>query len=171
MLWQKIISFFDSKDVISLLISVVTAYVTSKLTLCHDQKKEIYTRREEVYAELFDLLQRLKNEPSIQFNRKEFILPFENLRPRINLFASQNIVNKSESIYDEVKTTFDEYCRLFDGEEYVMQKIIGIQNGKTELEFDQQEEMYINNHLLEPTQLAKTIDQLVADMRKDIGSK
>lgn len=157
--------------IISLVISIITAIVTSKQTLKQEVKKRIHEHREEVYVECFDLLQQVKDDPFFVFNNTLFFQPFCSLRTKLNLYASQEVLDILEPFYREAKGINETYWALFSGEEYESLKQARAEHeGVTEVDFQHEEDRYMANHLLDEKLVATTFEKMVAAMRKDMGA-
>lgn len=155
----------------SLIVSIIAAIITSKLTLKQDVKKRIHEKQEEVYIACFDLLQSVKDDPYLVFNNERFYSPLRSLRTKLNLFASKEVISELEPFYVEAKLTITEYWSLFEGEEYEMLKISKKEyEGLTEIDFQNEEKLYIENHLLDADLVKTTMSNIVEAMRKDIGT-
>lgn len=156
---------------VSLVASIIAAIVTSKITLRQDTKKRIHEKQEEVYIECFELLQSVKDDPYLVFNNELFYSPLCSLRTKLNLFASKKVISILEPFYVEVKSTVTEFWNLFEGEEYEKLKISRKEyEGLTEIDFQNEEESYIENHLLDTDSVETTMANIVDAMRKDIGT-
>ena len=158
--------------IIPLALAVITAIITSKLTLKQEVKKQIYSKRETVYIKLFELLDALQNDRYLVYHREEFADPLKKLRPELYLFASLEVLNIFEPFYQRARSVIEAYWDRFDGREYEMQKITRAEcNNETEDDFKQQEEQYMDQHLIDKCFVEGTITGLIAAMRKDIGNK
>jgi hypothetical protein len=157
--------------IISIVISIITAIFTSKQTLKQEVKKRIHEHREEVYVECFDLLQRVKDDPFSVFNNTLFFQPLCSLRTKLNLYASQEVLNILEPFYREVKRTNEAYWELFSGEEYESLKQARAEHeGMTEVDFQNEEDRYMADHLLNENLVDTTFEKMVTAMRKDMGT-
>lgn len=156
--------------IISLVISIITAIITSKQTLKQDVKKRIHEHREKVYAECFDLLQLVKDDPFAVFNNTLFFQPLCSLRTKLNLYASQEVLDVLEPLYREAKGINEAYWELFSGEEYESLKQARAEHeGMTEVDFQNEEERYMEDHLLDENLVDTTLEKMVTAMRKDMG--
>ena len=159
-------------SVVSLIVAIITAMITSRLTIKQEVKKAIYAKRETAYIELFDLLFTLKDNPYLVYNNSKFLKPLSDLRTRLNLFASQDVLDMFDPFFDQLRDTASSYWEEFSGEEYEMTKLSRKEHGNaTELDFEREKESYQEEHLLEACYVENTIKQLVSLMRKDMGTK
>lgn len=157
---------------LSVFIAVITALITSKLTIRQEEKKIVYEKREKVYTDLFNLLFLLKDDPYLVYNNPQFLKPLSDLRTHLNLFASQAVLNILEPFYDEAKKTAHSYWGEFGGEEYEKLKQMKLEyGGFTELDIENEEEAYRESHLIDSQFIEDTLSQLVAEMRTDMGVK
>lgn len=157
---------------LSILVAVFTALITSKLTIRQEEKRIVYEKREKVYTDLFNILFLLKDDPYLIYNNPDFIKPLSDLRTHLNLFASQAVLNILEPFYDEAKETAFSYWGKFNGEEYEKLKQMKLEyGGFTELDIENEEEEYRESHLIDNQFIEITISQLVEEMRKDMGVK
>ncbi len=157
---------------VSLVVAIITALITSKLSIRQEEKKSIYAKRESAYIALFDLLNSLQDNQYIIYNQTDFVKPLSVLRTKLNLFASQDALDIFEPFYQKIKGTALEYWTKFEGEKYEEYKSNRIQyDNATELDFLHEEESYQKDHLLKSTEVAQTIEDLVAVMREDMGTK
>ena len=158
--------------VLSLIVAVITAIATSKLTLKQDVKKRIHQKQEEAYISCFDLLQALKDNPYLVFNYVQFYKPFCTLRTKLNLFASKEVVKTLEPLYRKIVEIFETYQSLFDGEEYEMRNLARAeQEGLTEADFENEKDHYMENHLIDASFVVSVMVDIVAAMRKDLGTR
>ena len=156
---------------VSIIVAIITAIITSKLSIRQEEKKSIYAKRESAYIALFDLLNSLQDNQYIIFNQTDFVKPLSVLRTKLNLFASQDALDIFEPFYQKIKKTAIEYWNKFEGEEYENYKSNRIQyDNATELDLLQEEELYQKDHLLNSTEVNQTIEDLVIIMRKDMGT-
>ena len=159
-------------SVVSLIVAIITAMITSRLTIKQEVKKAIYAKRETAYIELFDLLFTLKDNPYLIYNNSKFLKPISDLRTRLKLFASQDVLDIFEPFFDQLRDTTSICWETFSGEEYEMTKLSRKEHeGATELDFEREIESYQEDHLLEASYVENTIKQLVSIMRKDMGTK
>lgn len=166
------IKYLLTSGAIPLFVAVVSAIVTAKLTLRHEVKHHIYQKREEVYIQCFDLFQSLADNPYLVFNSGEFIVPLKNIRARLNLYASHEVLAIIEPAYEEIKKVFENYCDDCEGEEYEKRKALQKEiEGRDEIDFTNEIERYIEEHLLGADFIRKIISDLVIAMRKDMGTR
>ena len=159
-------------SITALIVALVTAFFTSKQTIKQEIKKAVYEKREEAYIMLFDLLNSLLDNPYLVFNRDVFLKPLTDLRTKLNLFASQNVLDNLEPFYNKIMDTSSSYSDKFEVEEYFATKVARIEYGDvTESDILREEEEYQKAHLIDRKEIYEVIGKLVAAMRKDMGTK
>ena len=155
---------------ISTAFSIIAAIITSRLTLRQDMKKRIYSQREESYIETFALLEKLKSDPYLVFN-KDFITSLNQIQPKLMLFASQDVIDIFDPFYKNVMETVQQYWKQFDGEEYEFIKMFREEHGDTQQDFDREEQLYMDNNILDQAQTENFVRNIACAMRRDFGSK
>ena len=156
---------------VSLLLSITTAFITSRFTLRQDVKKRIYDKREETYISLFDLLQKLNDDHSIYCNTIEFYKPLMDLRVKLNLYASAKLIKVFEPFYNTIKSEYERYMELFDGPEYEQRKANLMEyEGQTEIDFEHEIECYLAN-AFSNIDFSIEIKKVVDAMRMDLGTR
>jgi hypothetical protein len=155
----------------SLIVAVITAIITSKFTLRREISKSIYTKREEAYISLFDLMQRIRDEPYYIFNRKEIVQPFKDLRTKINLYATQSVIDILEPFYIKANSIYDEYAKHFLSEEHYIEQSAREDYGETALDLQHEEDRYMESHLIDAEYISITIAKLVEAIRTDLKTK
>lgn len=163
---------FIISGVVSLLVAIFTAFVTAKITLKQEVKKRIYEKRESLYIDLFGYFCRLNKNNDLVFNSSDFVNPLMQLKPRLYLFASREVISKVEPLLNEIQSTSDKYFEKFSGEQYEMQKLSRKEyDGETDEQFELEEENYKKEHLISCKWLQDSLHQIATAMRQDIGTK
>lgn len=98
---------------VSLVVAVLTAIITSKQAIKQEVKKAIYAKREDTYICLFNLLNVFKDNPYLVYNQDQFVQPLSDLRTKLSLFASKNVLKTFEPFYSMVKDIATAYLNEY----------------------------------------------------------
>lgn len=101
----------------TIIIPGISGYLSAKFSYNHEIKKRIYAERENTYIDLFKLIEKLKNNPFLVFNATQFLTPFDEIKARLNLYASQKILNIISPFNDKINEISESYFKLFDSVE------------------------------------------------------
>ena len=152
------------------IIAIITAIITSKITIREEVKKQVYERREDLYIKLFDLLVMLSDNPYSVFNHKDFIMPLRNLRSELNLFASNDLINSFEPLYNIINKTFIDYTVKID-ETYLMSLDARKENGETNDDFEREQDEYQKHNLIDENTVMTCKKEIIDIMRNDMGTR
>ena len=161
------------KDFLSILfsgiISSVLVFLTAKLSFRGESKRLIYEKREQVYLECFEIFQSLKDDSYQIYYSEGFISQIECIRARLKLYASPKVLDVVKSFYSIAKKVNSEYSIQFKSEVYEEKKeIYKEQCGMTELDFQNEENTYMETHLISKNLISETIEKLLVEMKKDL---
>lgn len=101
----------DILDLFTLSASLVLAWVTSKLTYRHENKKFLLEKREVLYCELIELLDKLKNDPFLMF-ADELRDSLLKSKPRMKLLASDSVLRDYIVMFQFIARQY-ESCKQF----------------------------------------------------------
>lgn len=157
---------------ITVVVATITAVITSLLTQKQDIKKQIYTKRESLYINLFDLLNKLQKDNFLVFNYNEFVTPLTELWSELSLYASQELLDILKPLLESIQKTANDFWNLYSGEQYEIQKQIRKNDfEETEDQFVLEEKKYMQDHCIDSQYLQSTLKELIAIMRNDMGIK
>lgn len=168
---------------LSLLASLLTAYLTSKITRKNEMRKIIHEKRLALYTEAFDTIELILKEHDKAFDRTYF----ENVaayKPKIKLLGSAETVEAYRKLYDALCTTVDEYEGYADAKnpENLARYSSALDAPDEESETGAQpSEVDFENYeyeLLEyqkgqketVTAMCESVGEIVEAMRRDLGS-
>lgn len=168
---------------ISLIVSILTSWVTSKCAFKSDIKKYLYSKRETLYFELGECLDELLIDLSNVYEEdyKEKLYLF---KPRVKLIASNGVVND----YKKIMNVYNKY--YFKLQEFISKNDPTMDENNYEHvtnEFGEEDDMPhfderdINNyeHSLEEfkennypqtQEIQRMINNIIDAMRKDLGN-
>lgn len=161
--------------IITVCVSVITAFFTSSITFRKEINKQLYQRREDIYIELFSILEKLNKDPYLVFNAAKMVKPLEEIYLKTEIFASKQVRQDVKLLYEKVTKIFNDYCDKFDGEENWSIEQARLEEGDvTEMGLQQEEENYCTDKF-ESEQIEKTVKKLyrriVSSMRKDMRTR
>ena len=156
----------------NIIIPVIVAFATAKITLRQDIRQRIYEKREENYLELYNLLLKLEDNPYLIYNNVEMVNRLQNLWPKLNVFASSELIETFKPLYKKIEAIAEEYWNLFSGPDYENRKSIQMEyEDKTEQDFEHEEVLYQETHLLDNEYFSKKIVEIVNLIKKDMGTR
>lgn len=158
--------------IVPIVISIITAYFSTKIAYNKEVQKRIYDEREKTYIELFELVEKLKKNSYLVFNSTDFLIPFGELNARLKLYASQNVINVVSPLYDKIYNTSEKYFDLFDSAEgqRIKENFIEHENA-TEYELQNNEELYMENNVIDSEYVKKVLNDLIYQIRKELKTK
>ncbi len=122
--------------------------------------------------ELFDLICDLKDNPYLVFNGEEMFRPLMDLRTKLNLFASQKVLDEVEPLFEKIKEVAYAYWDKYDGPEFEQYRENRMMiDGATELDIEHEIEQYQDANVLSSEYIDERFAKIVAAMRKDMGAK
>jgi len=152
-------------------IAWLTSRLTSKATLNSAIKKTVYEKRENAYIALFDLMQVITDHPYYIFNYDKVILPFNNLRTQLNLYASQDLLDIMEPFYTKLKRVYEGYSEDWLSEDSYMRNSARPDHGDvSELDLleEKEQDQYMEKNMIPPDETLNIIDKLVKQMRQEL---
>lgn len=93
---------------LSLLASLLTAYLTSKITRKNEMRKIIHEKRLALYTEAFETIELILKEYDKAFDRTYFE-SVAAYKAKIKLLGSTETVEAYRKLYDALRTTVHEY--------------------------------------------------------------
>lgn len=154
---------------ITIIISAITGYFSSKIAYNREIKRRIYDEREKAYITLFKLVEKLKGNPFLVYNSTEFLIPFGEIKAKLNLYASQEVLNIVAPFNDKVNEISKKYFELFDsGEAHRSKEARLEQEDATELELLQEEELYMENNVIDKDYINEVFLSLISQIRQEL---
>lgn len=170
---------------ISLVTSIIVAWITSKIAFRSDIKKYLHSKRETLYFDLYEHVDKLLINASMIYNDdyKEKLYSF---KPALKLIASKAVINAYKDIYflcNEYNYKLDEFTLSNDPINCIDFESIENEDGTydeiphnipTDFEFKYYEDSLRNfkeNNIPTSKELSRIINTLTDAMRNDIGSK
>lgn len=166
--------------VISLLVAAISGRISAKQSYAKEIQKSIYKERENLYVEMFRLLEQLQKSPVLLYNTKEFVNPLRGLNAKANLYASKEVLVIFSPFYDRILTIWDKYTDLYDSEkaetELNNRKALFAEEGnespeRIEYEFVQDTELFMENHLIAESETADILNRLAIQVRRELKTK
>lgn len=151
--------------IITIIISAISGYLSAKFSYNHEIKKKIYDERENTYIDLFKLIEKLKNNPFLVFNANQFLTPFYEIKARLNLYASQEILNIISPFNHKINEISESYFKLFDSVEAENVNAARLEYGDvTELDLEHEIENYIENPITYINTLGVDLDSIFKEV-------
>lgn len=159
---------------ISFVTSIIVAWITSKIAFRSDIKKYLHSKRETLYFDLYEHIDKLLINASMIYDDdyKEKLYSF---KPTLKLVASKAVINAYKDIYMLCNEYNSKYYKFdlsknpYDDSEDEL-----AHNSPTYSDVKYYEDSLINfkeNNLPTSKELAHIINKLTNAMRNDIGSE
>ena len=157
---------------ITIIISAITGYFSSKIAYNREIKRRIYDEREKAYITLFKLVEKLKGNPFLVYNSTEFLIPFGEIKAKLNLYASQEVLNIVAPFNDKVNEISKKYFELIDSVEAHRTKEARLeQEDVTELELLQEVELYMENNVIDKEYVIDVFLSLISQIRQELKTE
>lgn len=155
--------------IVTIIISAISGYLSAKFSYNHEIKKKIYDERENTYIDLFKLIEKLKKNPFLVFNPTQFLTPFDEVKARLNLYASQEILNIIRPFNDRINEISEIYFNLFDSVEAENINAARLEYGDvTELDLEYEVENYMDDNVIEEEYVCEVFSTLISQIRKEL---
>lgn len=166
----------EKKEIIEIIITIViaamTGYISSKIAYNREIERRIYDEREMTYIALFKLVEKLKRNPFLVYNSTEFLIPFGEIKAKLNLYASQEVLNIVAPFNDSINEISNKYFELFGSVEAHRVKEARLeQEDATELELLQEEELYMENNVIDKVYVNEVFSNLIFQIRKELKTE
>lgn len=165
---------------IAIVVAAISGWISAKQSYAKEIQKSVYEKRDNLYVEIFDLLEHLHKSPFLLYNTKEFIIPLRGLKAKANLYASKEALAIFTPFYDKVLTIWTMYTDLYDSEKAEIE----LSNRKAllaeecnesperiEYEFEQSAELFIENNLIAEDEITDILDRLAIQIRKELKTE
>ena len=165
---------------ISIVVAAVTGWFAAKQSYSREIKKTVYAERQNLYIDLFSLLEELLHTPLILFNNAKFIQPFREMKIKANLYASDAVLALLLPFNDEVIEKWEKYAGLYDSEpaenEIQNRLIRAKENAESsrdqiEYEFQQEEELYMEQNAISDDEVRELLNKLSFQIRSELGTE
>lgn len=154
--------------IITIFVAIFTAKITTQITYNSEIKKSIYQEREKAYILLFQMVEKLNRNPYLIYNFADFIIPLRKLKARLNLYASQKVLDIITPLNEKICDSSEKYSELFNSPEALDIRNSRLENGEiTELELQHEEEIYMDNNVIE----RKFVEEIFLDLITQIRSE
>ena len=158
--------------IITVFVAVMTGAISAKITYHREIKKKIYEEREKTYINIFNLVEKLKKNPYLVFNSRDFLEEFGEINDRMTLYASEKVIDIIKPLNDRIYSTAEEYFSLFDSVEGQQMKENLIKyEAITDFELENAEILYMENHVIESEYVETILKQLIAQIRLELKIK
>lgn len=168
---------------LSLLASMLTAYLTSKITRKNEMRKIIHEKRLALYTEAFETIELILKEYDKAFDRTYFE-SVAAYKAKIKLLGSTETVEAYRKLYDALRTTVHEYekyaaarnpenlarcaAAFDDGDE---ENGTSVQPSETDFENYEYELLtYQKEQKKTVAAMRESVGEIVEAMRRDLGS-
>ena len=160
------------ETIITIVIAAITGYISSKIAYNREIKRRIYDEREKTYIALFKLVEKLKGNPFLVYNSTEFLIPFSAIKAKLNLYASQEVLNIVAPFNDNINEISKKYFEMFDTVEAHRTREARLeQKDVTELELLQEEELYMENNVIGQECINEVYSSLIAQIRQELKTE
>lgn len=166
--------------IISLLVAVISSWFSAKRAYEKEIQKSVYEERENLYVEMFRLLEHLQKSPVLLYNTKEFINPLRGLNAKANLYASKEVLVIFNPLYKRILTIWDKYTDLYDSEkaetELSNRRALFAEEGnespeRIEYEFEQEAELFMGSHQITESEIADILNNLAIQIRTELKTE
>lgn len=99
--------------ILTLTASVLTAFLTSKITRDNEMRKIIHQKRLELYLEVFEQVELLLKDWKKIFD-KEYFEKIASYKSRIKLLAFEKTTEEYKKYYEALRTSVNEYKKFKD---------------------------------------------------------
>ena len=156
--------------VLSGMVSIAVAFLTAKLTSDNEMKRTVREKRQILYIECYEILTKIKNNPYMVFDY-DTVSALKDLVAKVNLIASKHAIESLRPLYEQINITYINYSDRFDSEESILQRMAKEEfENANEADFEQERNIYEEEHLINKQWYEKELATVVAAMRKDVGT-
>ena len=99
--------------ILTLTASILTAFLTSKITRDNEMRKIIHQKRLELYLEVFEQVELLLKDWKKIFD-KEYFEKIASYKSRMKLLASKKTTEEYKKYYEVLRTSVNEYKKFKD---------------------------------------------------------
>ena len=155
---------------ITLTSGVIASLITLAVTHRNDVKKFVLEQRAELYCRLFNVVDRLINQPQLAFN-KQYMEELIGYKAGMKLLASKKTFPLFAELFETViepYNSYDVYCGYHEGEDinnFDGETYAGIKN-----DLDLSPEEFISKYIPDREVVDSCIRALYESMRDDLGS-
>lgn len=167
-------------SMIAIVVAAISGWISAKQSYAKEIQKSIYKERENLYVEMFRLLEQLQKSPVLLYNTKDFINPLREMNARVNLYASKEVLGVFNPFYNRILTIWNKYTDLYDSEkaetELSNRKALFAEEGnesseRIEYEFVQDAELFMENNLIVESEIADILNRLATQIRAELKTK
>ena len=106
-----ILAFLQSQLFSTALLSVMTAWITAKITSHRELIKSYREKRGEVYSELFKLLDAFRKDPAIALD-DDFYFEMMELSNRIHVYGPKKVLSSLVQMLNELRKRCNQYNQV-----------------------------------------------------------
>lgn len=165
--------------IISVVVAVITSYISVKLTYSNEIQKNVYSEKENLYVEIFELIEQLQLNPYLVYSTEKFIQHLRLIKVKTNLYASREVLDILVPFYSKVMSIWSKYTDLYTSEN--AEKILqgrkfsadesGLEDERIELEFQQESELFMENNLIETEEITNFLNNLAIQIRSELKTE
>jgi hypothetical protein len=166
--------------IVPIIVAAATGWFSSKLAYRKEVKQTVYEKRQELYMEIFSMLEQLQRQPYLVFDYDRFVQTFYQMSAKAKLYASDNVLILLTPFIDEVLNTWDGYSDLFLSENAEIElqnrkenatKTVTCSIEQIEHEFNQDTDAYMERNLIPKEGIINLLDKLALQIRSELKTK
>lgn len=166
--------------ILTLTASILTAFLTSKITRDNEMRKIIHQKRLELYLEVFEQVELLLKDWKKIFD-KEYFEKIASYKSRMKLLASEKTTQEYKNYYEALRTSVNAYKKFKDDndpqnscvyEQDENDELVQVYSPTTEdyEEYENKIERYEKEQKKKVPLIREDIQKIVDAMRTDLGS-
>ena len=166
--------------ILTLTASILTAFLTSKITRDNEMRKIIHQKRLELYLEVFEQVELLLKDWKKIFD-KEYFEKIASYKSRMKLLASEKTTQEYKNYYEALRTSVNAYKKFKDDndpqnscvyEQDENGELVQVYSPTTEdyEEYANKIECYEKEQKKKVLLIRENIQKIVDAMRTDLGS-
>lgn len=166
--------------ILTVAASLLTAFLTSKITRDNEMRKIIHEKRLELYLEVFEQVELPLKDWKNMFD-KEYFEKIASYKSRMKLLASEKTTQEYKNYYEALRTSVNAYKKFRDDNDpqnsYVYEQdengeLVQVYSPTTEdyEEYENKIERYEKEQKKKVPLIREDIQKIVDAMRADLGS-
>ena len=165
---------------VSIFIAGITGWISAKQAYRREIRKSVYEKRQELYIEIFELFEKLQNNPYLVYNYEQFIQPFNQIKARTNLYASRKVLKILTPFNKRIKELWNKYYNLFESEnaleelqnrQYEAELGGNVSDDQVEWKFQLEADMYEEKNLISGEEIADVLERLSKQVREELKTE
>lgn len=165
---------------VSIFIAGITGWISAKQAYRREIRKSVYEKRQELYIEVFELFEKLQNNPYLVYNYEQFIQPLNQIKARTNLYASRKVLEILTPFNKRIKELWNKYYNLFESEnaleelqncKYEAELEGNVSDDQVERKFQLEADMYEEKNLISGEEIADVLERLSKQVREELKTE